>query len=348
MLHTADDARRCRIRSTLFTKAGLSIPPRHHPPQRPVPLPSHTHTPSRRQTQGSTHPADAFVGNLVKILIADQSKTMRTIIRRTLRQAGMGGHEMLEASHGREALDMLLDHEPTLALSDWHLPGLDGLKCLAQARDAGSTAKFGFVTTAATTEFRELARDAGAAFVISKPFTVEMFEYILAPLLLNGEAEVPQNLAPVDLHDMLLTLCNKPCRVDPVTYWEGDDAVVAASYVNGDGAVRGALFAEAGFACTVAAATNLAPPGVAHYATAKNFVPGQLQDCVRELVNILGGILNQQRNDHLVLKDVWVGDSLPTSVESLLSGECRVITYDVRVTGYGSGRVTLANDLSVF
>jgi two-component system chemotaxis response regulator CheY len=42
----------------------------------------------------------------VKILIADDSKAMRMIVIRTMRQAGLEGHKLLEAENGAEALKM--------------------------------------------------------------------------------------------------------------------------------------------------------------------------------------------------------------------------------------------------
>ena len=41
----------------------------------------------------------------MKILVVDDSKAMRMIIRRTLRQAGFGDHAITEATNGKEALD---------------------------------------------------------------------------------------------------------------------------------------------------------------------------------------------------------------------------------------------------
>ena len=42
----------------------------------------------------------------MKILIVDDSRAMRMIVKRTLRQAGYGGHDVVEASNGAEAFDM--------------------------------------------------------------------------------------------------------------------------------------------------------------------------------------------------------------------------------------------------
>ena len=54
----------------------------------------------------------------MKILVADDSKAMRMIVTRTLRQSGFGGHDVLEAENGKEALSMAHSESPDLILSD--------------------------------------------------------------------------------------------------------------------------------------------------------------------------------------------------------------------------------------
>src|SRR5690554_212604 len=53
------------------------------------------------------------------VLVADDSRVMRQIVIRTLRQAGYEW-EIVEASDGQEVYDMTLDQNPDLVLSDWN------------------------------------------------------------------------------------------------------------------------------------------------------------------------------------------------------------------------------------
>lgn len=48
----------------------------------------------------------------MKILIADDSRVMRQIVVRTLRQAGFGDHELIEAANGREAFELTTSESP--------------------------------------------------------------------------------------------------------------------------------------------------------------------------------------------------------------------------------------------
>jgi two-component system, chemotaxis family, chemotaxis protein CheY len=119
----------------------------------------------------------------MKILIADDSRVMRQIVGRTLRQAGFGDHDLVEAADGREALDKATAEAPDLVISDWNMPEMSGVEVLRKLRSAGNDVKFGFVTSECTPEMQQQAEAAGAAFFIVKPFTAERFDEVLSPIL---------------------------------------------------------------------------------------------------------------------------------------------------------------------
>ena len=119
----------------------------------------------------------------MKILIADDSRVMRQIVVRTLRQAGFGDHDLIEAANGREALDIAKAESPDLILSDWNMPEMNGIELLRQLRAAGNDVKFGFVTSESTPEMKDQAEAAGALFFIVKPFSAERFDEVFAPIL---------------------------------------------------------------------------------------------------------------------------------------------------------------------
>lgn len=119
----------------------------------------------------------------MKILIADDSRVMRQIVVRTLRQAGFGDHELIEATNGREALEMTTSEKPDLVLSDWNMPEMSGIEALRALRAAGNDVKYGFVTSECTPEMQQQAEAAGSLFFIVKPFTAERFDEVFAPIL---------------------------------------------------------------------------------------------------------------------------------------------------------------------
>lgn len=111
----------------------------------------------------------------MNILVVDDSKAMRLIVRRVLRQAGIE-HDVVEAENGRLGLSAAAEHKPGLILCDWNMPEMTGIEFLQKLRAQGDKTPFGFVTTEYTTEMRKLAMDSGAAFLIAKPFTPEDFK----------------------------------------------------------------------------------------------------------------------------------------------------------------------------
>ena len=119
----------------------------------------------------------------MRILIVDDSRVMRQIVTRTLRQAGYDDHEVVEAENGREALQKVASEAPDLVLSDWNMPELTGIEFLRALRAGGNDVRFGFVTSESTDAMRATAEQAGALFLIGKPFTAETFAEQLGAVL---------------------------------------------------------------------------------------------------------------------------------------------------------------------
>ena len=119
----------------------------------------------------------------MKILVADDSRVMRQIVIRTLRQAGYDDHDIVEAEDGADALAKVSSEQPDLVLSDWNMPNMSGIECLQAMRSSGSTVPFGFVTSEGSPEMRERAESAGALFLIAKPFTADTFRDALDGVL---------------------------------------------------------------------------------------------------------------------------------------------------------------------
>ena len=119
----------------------------------------------------------------MKILIADDSKAMRMIVIRTMRQAGLEGHKLIEAENGAEALKIAKAESPDLILSDWNMPEMTGIEFLRALRASGSTIPFCFVTSEGSDEMRDTAAAAGALGLIAKPFTAEAFADTLSAVV---------------------------------------------------------------------------------------------------------------------------------------------------------------------
>jgi two-component system chemotaxis response regulator CheY len=119
----------------------------------------------------------------MKLLVVDDSRVMRQIVIRTLRQAGYDGHDVVEAENGADGLNKALADRPDLILSDWNMPEMSGLEFLKALRGNGENTPFGFVTSEGSDTMRSQADAAGALFLIAKPFTADTFADALAPVL---------------------------------------------------------------------------------------------------------------------------------------------------------------------
>ena len=119
----------------------------------------------------------------MKILVCDDSKAMRMIVIRSLRQAGFGDAEIHEAEHGADGLAKVAEVAPDLVLSDWNMPEMTGIELLHALRERGDQVRFGFVTSETTPEMRERAIAGGAAFLLAKPFTAEDLQDVVSAVL---------------------------------------------------------------------------------------------------------------------------------------------------------------------
>lgn len=119
----------------------------------------------------------------MNVLIVDDSRAMRQIVRKTLTQAGFGDVHVTEAVNGRDALAKISEHAPDLILSDWDMPEMDGMGLLRTLRSNAVEISFGFVAAQGSPDMPRKARDAGASFLISKPFSSATFETVLGTLL---------------------------------------------------------------------------------------------------------------------------------------------------------------------
>lgn len=115
----------------------------------------------------------------MRVLVVDDSKAMRMIVIRTLRQSGVQIDEIREAEDGAQGLAAVQEWGPDIVLSDWNMPNMTGIEFLTALRESGNTTTFGFVTSESAPSMREQALAAGASFLLVKPFNGERFAEII-------------------------------------------------------------------------------------------------------------------------------------------------------------------------
>jgi two-component system chemotaxis response regulator CheY len=109
---------------------------------------------------------------LKKILIADDSESIREVLAYSLQNAG---YEVLLASDGMEALKYFDGRTIDLLLTDYHMPNVNGLDLIYQVRQFEQYKYLPILvlTTENQIEIMKEARDAGATGWLTKPFSTE-------------------------------------------------------------------------------------------------------------------------------------------------------------------------------
>jgi len=132
----------------------------------------------------------------MRALIVEDSSVVRKVIAAKLRQTGIPVREILEASDGEQALDLIRNYEAqgkplSLILCDLNMPVLDGLGFIELLRKEGLSART--VIVVITTEFKETtvlrAHASGVSGYIRKPFTGDQLRVCIQPLLALSEAK---------------------------------------------------------------------------------------------------------------------------------------------------------------
>ncbi|MDR0948181.1 MAG: response regulator [Lachnospiraceae bacterium] len=105
---------------------------------------------------------------MVRILIIDDSRTSRKILRGVLESAG---YEVIgEASNGEEGVQKYLELKPDLVTMDVTMPTLDGLGALEKIMFTDPSAKVIMVTAAGQSKKAAQAIRLGAFEYLTKPF----------------------------------------------------------------------------------------------------------------------------------------------------------------------------------
>lgn len=122
----------------------------------------------------------------MKVLLVDDSKTMRNIQKSILSQLGIT--ELEEACDGLDALSKVNSFAPDLILLDWNMPNMDGLTFIKEYRGSGSKTPVIMVTTEGEKARVIEAIKAGVNNYVIKPFTPEVLSQRIKETLSRSQA----------------------------------------------------------------------------------------------------------------------------------------------------------------
>jgi two-component system chemotaxis response regulator CheY len=123
----------------------------------------------------------------MRALVVDDSRTVRAIVGKTLRDEGL---DVIEAANGREGLDRLRQTPGVdLILVDWNMPEMNGLDFIKAVRADRTYDAVRIMMVTTETEQAQVMRalDAGANEYLMKPFTRDVLVAKLSLLDVLGE-----------------------------------------------------------------------------------------------------------------------------------------------------------------
>lgn len=114
---------------------------------------------------------DITKGMAMRVLLVDDSGTMRAIVRRCLNKLEV--EDVHEAEDGARALQIFESHTFDVILTDWNMPKMDGLKLLQEIRQRDREIPVIMITTEAERSRVVQAIQFGVSDYLVKPFTPE-------------------------------------------------------------------------------------------------------------------------------------------------------------------------------
>jgi CheY-like chemotaxis protein len=109
---------------------------------------------------------------MVKILLVDDNQDFLDILKQ-----GLHAHEVLLANNGLEGVETYIKELPDVVVMDIKMPVMDGIKATKEIIKFNPNAIV--IGGTAYTELQKDLFDAGAKFVLIKPFSIDSIEKII-------------------------------------------------------------------------------------------------------------------------------------------------------------------------
>ncbi len=145
-----------------------------------------------------------------KVLVVDDDIKLLKMLKRTLVFENL---DVLTATNGREALEVVQQEAPDLLIVDWMMPEMDGLELIQHLRDANNRMPILMLTARDAVENRVFGLESGADDYLVKPFAPAELVARVHALLRRVEPKVDDQ--EVQYNDV---------RLDPKQHeaWRGD------------------------------------------------------------------------------------------------------------------------------
>jgi len=118
---------------------------------------------------------------IMKVLIADDSTLLRDRLKGLLKNFD-SVYVVAEAENGAEALQLIRETDPDVAILDIRMPEINGIEVLKKIRETGSRPKIIILTNYPYKQYRERCLAEGADYFFDKNLDIEELTEIIASL----------------------------------------------------------------------------------------------------------------------------------------------------------------------
>ncbi len=130
----------------------------------------------------------------INILIVDDSSTIRSVVKKSLKAMGFQVESIFEAEDGQIAFQMMDENEIQFIISDLIMPKMDGLELLSKIRESEKFNETPFLMITSVTDTEKIieAFEIGVDQFISKPFSEAFLAETVETTLAGSKIEVKE------------------------------------------------------------------------------------------------------------------------------------------------------------
>lgn len=136
----------------------------------------------------------------INVLIVDDSRTVQSIIEKTVRVSGIPVAELYKADDGQQALDILRSHSIDLVLTDINMPVMDGFEMIQHMCQENLLANTRVIVVSSDCSAARIdhAKKLGMSAYIHKPFTPELLHTVIESVVGPASTPEPETQAVVE------------------------------------------------------------------------------------------------------------------------------------------------------
>lgn len=285
----------------------------------------------------------------MRFLIIDDSKTMRNMVIRTLKSAGYDGHEFLEAETGKQGLEVIYSQHPDITLTDWHMPEMSGLELIETLKSENISIKIGLVTTERHEDNLKRAREAGALFIVNKPFTVEDLQDALIPVVAgvstDGAEKIVENSISLPSSEAVLAPINAMIESEASLFDLSKSSIserpyIVALYADKQNVTKAIWIFDFHCVSFLGAAYAGWSPKKAYMTIASGKIPNEIFDNVKAVSKALSTVFHDAS---IGMRATYVITQKNEKLDSVIESEVEnKKCYRLEISQYGTGEMLVA------